>query len=284
MADRRGLSRTWGRLASAVVFASAVAGVAAFFGLGKQPDRPQVASHLAESPHEIIPGGKLYYLGSDTSYGFTAAYAIDTEEGIIVIDPGLRFEVLRHAFDTLGLDVSRVEIVLVTHRHADHWFAARELRDKTGAKVMAHPEEAKWLTRAGDLRQYYSIHAMPLPQVPTLSDVYPLQDGDVVRRGDATIHVLATPGHTPGSLCFQTTIRGYRVLFSGDTVMTLSPDARNGDYMARIGRQFGRDARAYLTVSIGCTGGRHRSVYLVERLARVFAGRYQVLIRHRELH
>jgi UPF0042 nucleotide-binding protein len=47
---------------------------------------------------------------------------------------------------------------------------------------------------------------------------------------------------------------------------------------------YARDARAYLTVSIGCTGGRHRSVYLVERLARVFAGRYQVLIRHRELH
>ena len=44
-----------------------------------------------------------------------------------------------------------------------------------------------------------------------------------------------------------------------------------------------RDNRNYLTVAIGCTGGRHRSVYLVERLARAFAARYQVLTRHREL-
>jgi len=43
------------------------------------------------------------------------------------------------------------------------------------------------------------------------------------------------------------------------------------------------DNRNYLTVAIGCTGGRHRSVYLVERLAKVFAPQHQVLIRHREL-
>jgi len=46
---------------------------------------------------------------------------------------------------------------------------------------------------------------------------------------------------------------------------------------------YARDNRNYLTVAIGCTGGRHRSVYLVERLARTFAPRYQIQIRHREL-
>ena len=46
---------------------------------------------------------------------------------------------------------------------------------------------------------------------------------------------------------------------------------------------YARDNRTYLTVAVGCTGGRHRSVYLVERLARAFADRQQVLIRHREL-
>ena len=46
---------------------------------------------------------------------------------------------------------------------------------------------------------------------------------------------------------------------------------------------YARDNRSYLTVAIGCTGGRHRSVYLVERLARAFAPRYQVQRRHREL-
>ena len=47
--------------------------------------------------------------------------------------------------------------------------------------------------------------------------------------------------------------------------------------------EYARDNRNYLTVAIGCTGGQHRSVYLAERLARAFAGRHQVLTRHREL-
>jgi len=46
---------------------------------------------------------------------------------------------------------------------------------------------------------------------------------------------------------------------------------------------FVRDNRSYLTVAIGCTGGQHRSVYLVEHLARHFESQINVLVRHREL-
>ncbi|MDD5057928.1 MAG: RNase adapter RapZ [Sideroxydans sp.] len=42
------------------------------------------------------------------------------------------------------------------------------------------------------------------------------------------------------------------------------------------------DNRIYLTVAIGCTGGQHRSVYLVEQLALYFTTMQQVLVRHRE--
>ena len=42
--------------------------------------------------------------------------------------------------------------------------------------------------------------------------------------------------------------------------------------------------RSYLTIAVGCTGGQHRSVYLIERLARHFQTHYpNVVIRHREL-
>ena len=44
-----------------------------------------------------------------------------------------------------------------------------------------------------------------------------------------------------------------------------------------------RDHRSYVTVAIGCTGGQHRSVYLVEKLAAVFSSRWVTLKRHREL-
>ncbi len=46
---------------------------------------------------------------------------------------------------------------------------------------------------------------------------------------------------------------------------------------------FVRDNRSYLTVAIGCTGGRHRSVYFVEALARRFQASMPVIVRHREL-
>ncbi|MDP2368630.1 RNase adapter RapZ [Rhodoferax sp.] len=44
-----------------------------------------------------------------------------------------------------------------------------------------------------------------------------------------------------------------------------------------------RDHRSYVTVAIGCTGGQHRSVYLVEQLAGLFSDRWVTLKRHREL-
>jgi UPF0042 nucleotide-binding protein len=44
-----------------------------------------------------------------------------------------------------------------------------------------------------------------------------------------------------------------------------------------------QDNRSYFTVGLGCTGGQHRSVFFAEKLAARFQGRYQVLVRHREL-
>lgn len=47
---------------------------------------------------------------------------------------------------------------------------------------------------------------------------------------------------------------------------------------------FKNDNRSYLTVAIGCTGGQHRSVYVVEQLAQYFQSSERVLLRHRELN
>jgi UPF0042 nucleotide-binding protein len=71
----------------------------------------------------------------------------------------------------------------------------------------------------------------------------------------------------------------------------LEADPLVGEYFADTTRwldawlpRFEQDDRSYVTISIGCTGGRHRSVYLVERLAAHYRARHEgVLTFHREL-
>ncbi|MBL8510978.1 MAG: RNase adapter RapZ [Betaproteobacteria bacterium] len=47
---------------------------------------------------------------------------------------------------------------------------------------------------------------------------------------------------------------------------------------------FVRDNRAALTIAVGCTGGQHRSVHIIDELAERFGSNQQVLVRHRDLH
>jgi UPF0042 nucleotide-binding protein len=47
--------------------------------------------------------------------------------------------------------------------------------------------------------------------------------------------------------------------------------------------EYQKQDRAYLTIAIGCTGGKHRSVYVVEKLAQNFKHRFDhIIIKHRE--
>ncbi len=54
--------------------------------------------------------------------------------------------------------------------------------------------------------------------------------------------------------------------------------------LARWLPEYRKQDRAYVTIAIGCTGGQHRSVYIVERLAALLRDSYdQLTVRHREL-
>ena len=48
--------------------------------------------------------------------------------------------------------------------------------------------------------------------------------------------------------------------------------------------RFAKEGKLYLTVAIGCTGGRHRSVAIVEELHRRIADNWDVVVRHRDLN
>ncbi len=66
-----------------------------------------------------------------------------------------------------------------------------------------------------------------------------------------------------------------------DSVQEMLSDIRS--YVEKWLPSFIMDNRGYLTVAIGCTGGQHRSVYLVEQLSQYFQSQQKVLTRHREL-
>jgi RNase adapter protein RapZ len=65
-------------------------------------------------------------------------------------------------------------------------------------------------------------------------------------------------------------------------VLDMQQDIQN--YIEKWLPGFYQDHRSYVTVAIGCTGGQHRSVYLVEQLSAYFQNRHQVMVRHRELN
>jgi RNase adapter protein RapZ len=73
-----------------------------------------------------------------------------------------------------------------------------------------------------------------------------------------------------------------RYLGANDMVQEMIESIRT--YLDTWIPRFEADNRAYLTVTIGCTGGQHRSVFLVEHLAKLFSGkREDVIARHRQL-
>lgn len=67
-----------------------------------------------------------------------------------------------------------------------------------------------------------------------------------------------------------------------DEVLRMYDDIEG--FLSRWLDALARDHRSYVTVAIGCTGGQHRSVFLVEQLTRSFEKRWAALKRHRELH
>jgi glyoxylase-like metal-dependent hydrolase (beta-lactamase superfamily II) len=135
--------------------------------------------------------------------------------GVVVVDPGPIDEAHLQALAAAG----PVELILITHRHADHTAGSARLHALTGAPV-----------RAADPSHCHGAGA-------------PLQDGEAIRTAGLDIRVLATPGHTSDSVCFHlpddgpqgTVLTGDTILGRGTTVLD-HPDGTLGDYLASLDR------------------------------------------------
>jgi glyoxylase-like metal-dependent hydrolase (beta-lactamase superfamily II) len=98
---------------------------------------------------------------------------------------------------TPGLD-----LVVTTHRHADHHRALASVVALTGAAVAAGADDADAIAEATDVTVTQRLH-----------------DGDTVRVGSVTLTVIALRGHTPGSVALAYREPGGRAhLFTGDSL------------------------------------------------------------------
>ena len=138
-------------------------------------------------------------------------YIVSDGEGTMVVDPSCSADKILAALGERKLDA-----IVLTHSHFDHTGAAAELREATGAPVIASAIDAPLIEEPCD--EDLSTRGVPCPVDRTVAH------GDVVEVGNMKWKVIATPGHTPGSIClfdipqFGNLPKGLPVLLSGDTL------------------------------------------------------------------
>jgi glyoxylase-like metal-dependent hydrolase (beta-lactamase superfamily II) len=198
------------------------------------PDQARVpAGPMALVPYPItlVPG--IHLLGGLAP---AAAYVVDTSEGLVLVDSGLEPDAdeLKRDMAALGLNWRRIHAILLTHVHGDHSGGARYLRAATGARVYAGRDDAAIL-RVGQPRDaFFSTFPMPAEFSPSATPVdAELSDEQVLPLGDVRFRILASPGHTPGSVCYLMERGQERVLFSGDVIQALAGNEKSRSHLAR---------------------------------------------------
>jgi len=108
----------------------------------------------------------------------------------------------------------QARLLVHTHAHIDHIGDLGRLRELTGGAGLLHPADLP-LYRTLPMQSLWLGLPRP-PEVVALDGE--LNDGDLLEAGSIRCRVLHTPGHTPGSVCFEVSGDGATRLFTGDTL------------------------------------------------------------------
>lgn len=138
-----------------------------------------------------------------------------------------------------GLGLDRVERLVITHGHVDHFGLAATVASAGGARVMVHPADRLKLagdrTFVGPMREFIHASGFPSDVADMLVGVFRryrddldpveptdlLGDGDRLPLGESSLDVLHMPGHAEGHICLW----DGRALISGDVLLEeISPN------------------------------------------------------------
>ena len=155
-------------------------------------------------------------------------YVVYNEKGdCCIIDPGCYFaseeQELKGFMEKNAL---RPVYLLNTHCHLDHIFDNRFVHQAFGLSLYLHKLEKPVLERGPASGQLWQ-----LPFDNYDGELHYLDEGDVVRIGEDELHILFTPGHSPGSISFYN--KEGRFVISGDVLFQGSvgrTDLPGGDY------------------------------------------------------
>jgi metallo-beta-lactamase class B len=181
------------------------AGRGAAPGVPQTPDR----ANWYAPPFKVFDD--LYWLGTRQH----SSWALQTSGGIIIIDTNFAWATEPEIIDgvtKLGLNPRDIKYVVISHAHGDHDQGAAELQKRYGAQVvMGAPDWDATLKRP----------ATAAGGVPK-RDIAVGPEGTKLTLGDTTIQIVATPGHTPGTLSYVFPVkdqgRTVMVAYSGGTL------------------------------------------------------------------
>lgn len=145
----------------------------------------------------LVPATRLFDNLYSVGQNSVSSFALDTDEGIILIDAlnstDEAREIIIPNLRALGLDPARIRYVIVTHGHGDHYGGAKYLQETYGARVVSSATDWQMMEDAvGRPGPFGSL-------VPPTRDIV-AEDGDTISLGATTVRLAITPGHTPGTL------------------------------------------------------------------------------------
>ena len=150
--------------------------------------------------HEILPVGMLQCNCS--------IFGDEQTREAIVIDPGDNID---SVLQVLAKNALKVKAIVITHAHIDHIGGAAKLKAATGAPVHMNASDQELYDRLDVQASWLN---MKTPEKTTVDAE--ARDGDTLALGQATFHVLHTPGHTQGSISLW--IPAENKLIAGDTL------------------------------------------------------------------